>query len=265
MVKLVVSDIDGTLVGDGQGAEFLSPEYFQEIERLYDKGIRFMVCSGRQRQSVKKMFAPVADKIFLGCDGGSLVFDHEKLLFSKAIQKEKAWEIMEDASGIPLCDIMVCGTKRAYCRWEDSELYRWMTEGYQYDIEAVGDLKKIKDEIVKISLYHPKRVEELTKEDFRPRWEKEPGIKLTMAGIQWLDCVPSDAGKGTAVEFIQRKLGISKGETICFGDNQNDIDMFKKAGETYAVENAREEVKQCALHICGNFGKNGVLKVLQKI
>lgn len=28
MVKLVVSDIDGTLVGDGQGAEFLSPEYF---------------------------------------------------------------------------------------------------------------------------------------------------------------------------------------------------------------------------------------------
>ena len=128
MVKLVVSDIDGTLVGDGQGAEFLSPEYFQEIERLYDKGIRFMVCSGRQRQSVKKMFAPVADKIFLGCDGGSLVFDHEKLLFSKAIQKEKAWEIMEDASGIPLCDIMVCGTKRAYCRWEDSELYRWMTE-----------------------------------------------------------------------------------------------------------------------------------------
>ena len=62
MVKLVVSDIDGTLVGDGQGAEFLSPEYFQEIERLYDKGIRFMVCSGRQRQSVKKMFAPVADK-----------------------------------------------------------------------------------------------------------------------------------------------------------------------------------------------------------
>lgn len=89
MVKLVVSDIDGTLVGDGQGAEFLSPEYFQEIERLYDKGIRFMVCSGRQRQSVKKMFAPVADKIFLGCDGGSLVFDHEKLLFSKAIQKKK--------------------------------------------------------------------------------------------------------------------------------------------------------------------------------
>lgn len=62
MVKLVVSDIDGTLVGDGQGAEFLSPEYFQEIERLYDKGIRFMVCSGRQRQSVKKMYFPRQSK-----------------------------------------------------------------------------------------------------------------------------------------------------------------------------------------------------------
>ena len=35
MVKLVVSDIDGTLVGDGQGAEFLSPEYFQEIELYF--------------------------------------------------------------------------------------------------------------------------------------------------------------------------------------------------------------------------------------
>ena len=37
-----------------------------------------------------------------------------------------------------------------------------------------------------------------------------------------------------------------------------------KSRETYAVENAREEVKQCALHICGNFGKNGVLKSIAK-
>lgn len=57
MVKLVVSDIDGTLVGDGQGAEFLSPEYFQEIERLYDKGI-VLWCAAEDRDRVLKRCLP---------------------------------------------------------------------------------------------------------------------------------------------------------------------------------------------------------------
>ncbi|MCR5692102.1 MAG: Cof-type HAD-IIB family hydrolase, partial [Eubacterium sp.] len=149
MIKLIVSDIDGTLVGDGQGAEYLCPDYYNVIENLRKRGILFMACSGRQRYSVAQLFDPISDQIYYACDGGSLVFDEKKLIYSRELPRETVWEIFDDAEKIPQMDVMVCGSKRAYCRSKDSELYRWMVEGYGYDIEAVGDLKSIEDKIVK--------------------------------------------------------------------------------------------------------------------
>lgn len=264
MIKLIVSDIDGTLVGDGQGEGALDSAYYDEIKRLTNQGIKFMACSGRQRLSIAKLFRPVEKEIYYAGDGGSLVYDGNGLLFAKTLPRCLANRIIEDAMKLKACDIMVCGTERAYCRSRDSELYRWMVDGYGYDMEAVGNLvENIKDEIVKISVYHRDRAEELTNPWFRPKWENE--VKLTLAGIQWLDCVPRDAGKASAVAFMQEKFGIKTEETIVFGDNQNDIEMFARAGKSYAVENAREEVKECADAICANFKENGVLKILQKL
>lgn len=264
MVKLIVSDIDGTLVGDGQGEGALNPEYFQVIQSLVDRGVRFMTCSGRQRLSMAKLFRPIADKIFFACDGGSDIYDKEHLLFAKALPRETVAALIEDAAQIPLCDIMVCGTKRAYCRDAQSELYHWMVDGYGYDMKVVPDLvRDVEDDIVKVSIYHRDRAEELTDPWFRPRWEDK--VKLTLAGIQWLDCVPKDAGKGAAVAFMQDHFHILPSETIVFGDNQNDMEMFDRAGRSYAVSNAREEVKNMADYVCGSYEEDGVLEVLKQV
>lgn len=264
MIKLIVSDIDGTLVGDGQGEGALDPRYYDVIHRLVERGVKFMACSGRQRLSIAKLFRPIENEIYFACDGGSLVFDQEKLLFAKTFDRDTANRIIEDAGQIPQCDIMVCGTKRAYCRSEDSEMYRWMVNGYGYDIQAVGNLiKNIDDDIVKVSVYHQTKAEELTDPWFRPKWQDQ--VKLTLAGIQWLDCVPKDAGKGAAVAFMQDTFHIQPSETIVFGDNQNDMEMFSLAGRSYAVKGARDEVKQAATHECGSYDRNGVLNVLQNL
>ena len=46
MIKLIATDIDGTLLKDG--TLMLDPEYMTIIEKLIAKGIRFVACSGRQ-------------------------------------------------------------------------------------------------------------------------------------------------------------------------------------------------------------------------
>ncbi len=263
MIKLIVSDIDGTLVGDGQGEGAMDPAYFEVIHSLVRRGVRFMACSGRQRQSIEKLLRPVKNEILYACDGGSIVFDYKDMLYAKTLSRKTALLIMEDAARLTDCDIMVCGTKRAYCRWVDSELYHWMVGSYGYDMEAVGeDLSCIQDEIVKISIYHRELAEQLTAPWFRPKWEGQ--VKLTLAGKQWLDCVPKEAGKAGAVSFVQKKWGITPSETVVFGDNQNDMEMFALADYSYAVEGAREEVKMAARYQCENYLEKGVLKVLQK-
>lgn len=264
MVRLVVSDVDGTLVEDGGSVELFHPGYYDAIRNLKEKGIVFAVCSGRQFVSLEKIFAPVADMIYFAVDGGSMVFYQGECLYSKVLPKEICEEIIDDVRKIPPCDVMVNGRKRAYASSADSGMYRWMVNSYGYDIQAVGDLKKnVRDEIVKVSLYHHNMVEALTDPWFRPKWEDR--VRLNLAGIQWLDCVPKDAGKGSAVAFIQKELGIAREETMAFGDNQNDIDMLKRAGKSFAVANAREELKAVATDICGSCVENGVLKELMTL
>ena len=61
MIKLIATDIDGTLLKDG--TLMLDPEYMTVIEKLIAKGIRFVACSGRQFISERKLFAPIRDKL----------------------------------------------------------------------------------------------------------------------------------------------------------------------------------------------------------
>ena len=49
MIKLIVSDVDGTLVKDGTLE--INPEYMDVIKKLRKKEIYFAVCSGRQYSS----------------------------------------------------------------------------------------------------------------------------------------------------------------------------------------------------------------------
>lgn len=46
MIKLIVSDIDGTLVKDG--TLDINPEYMDVIRKLTEKGIHFVACSGKR-------------------------------------------------------------------------------------------------------------------------------------------------------------------------------------------------------------------------
>ncbi|MEE3467168.1 MAG: HAD family hydrolase [Eubacterium sp.] len=265
MVKLIVSDIDGTLVPDGSGAGVMNPAYFSVIRDLAARGITFVACSGRQYVSVYKVFEPVADQIFFICEGGGFVSNGNRdVLHSAAIPLDVAYELIRDARQIPQLDIMVAGIKRSYCRSADSELYRWMVNDYGFDIEAHADIDQhIDDEVLKVSLYHRNAVEALTKDSFVPKWENR--VKTVLAGIQWLDCVSKESGKGSAVAFLQNHLGVTREETIVFGDNQNDIEMFAHAGVSYAVAGAREEVKQAADQICAPMEEDGVLQVLKNI
>ena len=71
MIKLVASDVDGTLVPDGTFE--INPEIYDVIKALKEKNITFVAASGRQYASLKKLFAPVADQILYIPDNGGFV------------------------------------------------------------------------------------------------------------------------------------------------------------------------------------------------
>lgn len=58
MIKLIASDLDGTLLQNG--AQELNPEIYDLILALKERGIHFAAASGRQYASERNLFKPIA-------------------------------------------------------------------------------------------------------------------------------------------------------------------------------------------------------------
>jgi Cof subfamily protein (haloacid dehalogenase superfamily) len=72
----------------------------------------------------------------------------------------------------------------------------------------------------------------------------------------WCELMPEKATKGNAIMELKKKLDCDK--IISFGDAINDISMFRISDESYAVENAVDELKKYATGIIMSNDKDGV-------
>ncbi len=261
MVKLIASDIDGTLVKDGTLA--IDREYMDVIGKLIDKGIIFVACSGRQYRSERKLFAPIADRLLYISDGGTVVRTPKEILKVHTMPDE-IWKGMCSMvqENMPSCDYFVSTPDCSFAEDGGSRMFHWLRDSYGYDIREVPEMLKLKgQQIIKFSVYHPNACEEICAPLFTPAWKDK--VTLVAAGKEWVDCTSPNSGKGPALDFLQRHLGISPAETCTFGDNLNDIEMLQNAGYSYAVSNSRPEVQAAAKDTCPPYWDNGVLQILK--
>jgi len=88
---------------------------------------------------------------------------------------------------------------------------------------------------------------------------------LTVARDGLGQIMHKEATKSKAVAALAKQWGITRSEIIAFGDDLNDIDMLSCAGVSVAMENALDEVKTVADHICDTNDNDGVAKWLEEM
>lgn len=80
----------------------------------------------------------------------------------------------------------------------------------------------------------------------------------------YLEIMPGNASKISAIEFLCQKYGIQRSEIIAIGDNYNDISMLEFAGLGIAMGNAPDAVKQHADDITLSNDEDGVSEAIRK-
>jgi len=88
---------------------------------------------------------------------------------------------------------------------------------------------------------------------------------VKISGENWVDIAHYNANKGNALKFIQKELGISKEETMVFGDYNNDLEMLEEAYFSYSMENAHINVKNTARFTTKSNDEGGVEMVLKEL
>ena len=261
MIKLIATDIDGTLVVDGSST--LNPDYFPVFEKLIEQGVLVVAASGRAESSIKSIMKPIANKITMVAEGGAYVCAKGKTLELHKIPKDIVRQLIVDIRTMTECEIMINGPKCCYVETKDQKFLQWIIEGYHFQVVEVEDLLEVEDDIVKVALYHPTNAGKEAEKGILQKWEGQ--LHLAVSGNEWVDCVMPGVNKGTAIQKIQQEYGISKDETMVFGDNRNDLEMLEQATYSFAVENAKEEVKEKANYIADSNINQGVLKVLRQL
>lgn len=261
MIKLIASDIDGTLVPESYNK--LDPEYYDVIMKLKEEGIIFAAASGRQYPSIAKLFEPIKDNMIFIAENGAYVTCRGEDMSVSVMDRDIIHQLIKDIRSIPECEICLSGKHSLYVESNDKEYLDLLINEYRNEVKQVTDLLKVEEDFIKISVFHKFDSTGAAGDIIIPKWEDQ--LEIVCAGNQWLDIMNYDVSKGDAIKKIQQQLNIAKEETMVFGDNLNDIAMLNQAGESYAIGNAREEVKKAAKHVADTNINNGVLQVIKTL
>lgn len=259
MIRLVVTDIDGTLLPEG--TDQLNPELYDAIRSLKDRGILFAAASGRQYGSMLYLFRPVAEDVLFIAENGSNVMLRGVNLSSNYVDASLAEEVVRYIRTLPDCETALSTPETMYVETENPEIIKLLRDGYHNNVDVTDDLVKLCGRTNKLCVYRGAGIAPVEKQIIDRFGDK---LNTMVSGRTWIDFMSMDADKGKALAEIQKLLGISPEETMAFGDNCNDIGMLSRASESYAVANAHPQLKAAARYETLSNTEDGVLKVLRE-
>ncbi len=257
-IKLIVSDLDGTLLDDNHNL----PSNFWEIEQqIADKNILFAIASGRQLFNIISLFDPIKERTLFLAENGTLAYYNGKILFINDLPKQHAIEFIKIGRTIKDSYVILCGKNAAYVE-NTNERFLSEVRKYYSQLIIVDDLALVDDIILKVTICDFNDVPTNSYPHFK---QFENDFKVAISGLIWLDLTSYNANKGVAIETIQKKLNISKQETMVFGDFLNDLEMMKTAKYSFAMKNAHKDIIKTS-NYSTDFDNNtdGVTQTIEK-
>ncbi|MFI3231407.1 MAG: HAD family hydrolase [bacterium] len=246
MIKLIASDVDGTLIHDY--TDSVNPELFEIIKKFLDKDVLFFVASGRQHSNLKRVFEPIKDDIGFISENGALVFYKGDLIKKDLLDRELVSKIVPHVIGKDKLEICICCQSYTYLIPKSQEFADYLSINVNNDIKIVSSLDEIKEDVIKISFYSPDGITSELQDEFLNTYSGQ--ISQCMSAKNWYELMPLNSHKGNSIKHLQELLSISPEETLVFGDNFNDREMLQDAKYSYAMENANQELKNLANYTC---------------
>ncbi len=238
MIKLIASDLDGTLLQNGSSG--VPEEFIHTIRELKKRGILFAAASGRQYYNLRHLFREVQDDIAYICENGALTIYRGEIIKRVEIPQDTATRIIRRLEAESGTEVLVSGTYTCYIHPKESLFEEYIKNmGNQYQVAP--DLTNIGEPVIKLALFEKEGTENRNRQAY---WqEKFPSpMKVVTSGALWLDFLFPSTHKGVGIKALSSHLGIQKEEILSFGDNYNDVEMFLASGVSVAVENAKEGI-----------------------
>lgn len=271
MIKLIASDLDGTMFEKGN----VIPETnLKAINDINNSNINFTICTGKTYSLFKNICQDIGTGYGIFGNGNQIInLKTGEEIYRKLLKNEDVLFCINTAKKLNLhvhlyTNKEVITEKLLYMDLRNFELTK-NDKNIDLEFKIVTDIQKYvkreNPEILKLVISAEKDLASLKKE-----FAKNKNLQVNLIRkvdkyrdeiigkeYEYLDIMPAGINKEQALEVLENYLKIDKSEVLAIGDNLNDLEMIKDSGVGIAVANAYDEVKEVANYTTTTTAQNG--------
>ncbi|WP_196593832.1 Cof-type HAD-IIB family hydrolase [Pectinatus sottacetonis] len=261
-IKIIISDLDGTLLNDNKTISINNIKAFHAASR---QGIYSSIATGRMHFAASFFGRIIGTKVpVISCNGAMIrTINTNEPIFEKYI---------DDAVTEELLAFFI--ENNIFCSWyignnRFAPFFSWdMFPGYRtiknFNITEVGAnykpySKNVTQIVIRSSTKIPLELTQSLAEKYKS------AIKFQQNTGYTIDITPPNINKAIGIKQLAAYLNIQKDEIMVLGDGDNDLAMLKYAGISVATGNAIKEAKSAASFTTDNCNNDGVAKAIYKI
>lgn len=262
MIKIILSDIDGTFLKDDKTPTELTA---RAAKSVVAKGLKFVFVSARMPEAIY----PITDAIgmshtpVISYGGGLVLTEREEVLFDKKISSDDAKNILS-----------------AMRHWQDITINyytgrRWFVEEIDRRVQFEMDITQATAEISTFDgllskNIFPNKILVMCEPQTCIEMERELGKKFSTLNVvrsapYLLEIMDKTISKATGIEILLKHYGFALDEAIAFGDNYNDVEMLELIPQSVVMANAPDEIKKIAAAVTDSNENSGIYTYLVKI
>ena len=263
MIKLVVTDIDDTLVNSRNE---ISEKNREVIEKCKEQDIKVILASGRPDFGMMKIVEDLKldsyDNYLLSYNGARIAnLKTGEVVYEKFLSPERI-KFLIDIALENDCDILTYQNGDVLTN-RDNEYARVEVGLVGAKLIIAENMKEhIKEGAAKvIILKHPDEAQAV-----KEKLQNELGDEYEVATSKPFFIEVNDKGisKGDSLDALCKKLGLTKDNVMALGDGLNDLSMIEFAGMGVAVDNANPVLKEAADFISKSNDEDGFAYAIEK-
>ncbi|MCQ2789651.1 MAG: Cof-type HAD-IIB family hydrolase [bacterium] len=258
MIKLIVTDIDGTILR--RDFKF-NQEVKDCISDLTKRGIKVVLVTGRMHSCTEFIAEELKlDTPIVSYQGGFIKYQDE-ILYNKTVNPKSAKEIINWARENNI-HINIYLDDELYVEQDNDTIKKYAQERKaEYKVASFDSLNLENiNKLLIIDYSNPDIVTEYK----NYLSEKYPELNFVKSMPFFCEVCNKEATKKNAVEYLKKLWNIKTEEVMASGDQNNDLSLLDSAGIKIAMGNATDELKAVATYVTDTVENNGFVKAVER-
>jgi Cof subfamily protein (haloacid dehalogenase superfamily) len=258
VIKLVLSDVDGTLVRPDKS---LAPSTVAAVHALHGAGVHFALTSGRPPRGMEMLVEPLSLAAPLaGFNGGLVVEPEMEVLEERTVPAETVPHALEILERFEL-SVWVYRGWEWFVRDPEGPHVEHEARTVQFAPTVVDDFgTEHVAKLVGVSDDHAAVAEAAR----TARAELGEHVSAWRSQSYYLDITHPRANKGAVAHFLSARYDLSLDEIATIGDGPNDVLMFEQSGVAIAMGNASGDVQSAAHHVTRSNDDDGFAEAVHR-